>query len=55
MATQVETQGWTRDLVIGGLDPDCIHLLSIYVDRLILGGPYDNKFEFKTARQREAA
>jgi 3-oxoacid CoA-transferase subunit A len=40
---------------VGSLDPDCIHLPSIYVKRLILGAPYDKKIEFKTIRQREAA
>jgi len=40
---------------VGSLDPDCIHLPSIYVKRLILGGPYEKKIEFKTVREREAA
>jgi len=40
---------------IGSLDPDCIHLPSIYVNRLILGAPYDKKIEFRTVREREAA
>src|SRR5947209_330693 len=40
---------------VGSLDPDCIHLPSIYVKRLILGAPYDRKIEFLTVRQREAA
>ncbi|MFL6751632.1 MAG: CoA transferase subunit A [Sphingomicrobium sp.] len=40
---------------VGSLDPDCIHLPSIYVKRLILGAPYDKKIEFRTVRQREAA
>ena len=40
---------------VGALDPDCIHLPSIYVNRLILGGPYDKKIEFTTTREREAA
>ncbi len=40
---------------VGSLDPDCIHLPSIYVKRLILGAPYDKKIEFRTTRQREAA
>ena len=39
---------------VGALDPDCIHLPSIYVKRLILGAPYDKKIEFKTVREREA-
>jgi 3-oxoacid CoA-transferase A subunit len=40
---------------VGSLDPDCIHLPSIYVKRMILGAPYDKKIEFRTTRQREAA
>ena len=40
---------------VGELDPDCIHLPSIYVNRLISGSPYDKKIEFRTVRQREAA
>ena len=40
---------------VGSLDPDCIHLPSIYVKRLILGAPYDKKIEFRTVREREVA
>src|SRR3954454_215545 len=40
---------------VGALDPDCVHLPSIYVKRLILGAPYDKKIEFKTVREREVA
>ena len=40
---------------VGSLDPDCIHVPSIYVKRLILGAPYDKKIEFRTVREREAA
>ena len=40
---------------VGSLDPDSIHLPSIYVKRLILGAPYDKKIEFRTVRQKEAA
>ena len=40
---------------VGSLDPDCIHLPSIYVKRMILGAPYDKKIEFTTTRAREAA
>jgi len=40
---------------VGSLDPDCIHLPSIYVKRLILGAPYDKKIEFRTVREREMA
>jgi 3-oxoacid CoA-transferase subunit A len=40
---------------VGSLDPDCVHLPSIYVKRLILGAPYDKRIEFRTVREREAA
>jgi 3-oxoacid CoA-transferase subunit A len=40
---------------VGSLDPDFIHLPSIFVNRLILGAPYDKKIEFRTVREREAA
>ena len=40
---------------VGSLDPDCIHLPSIYVKRMIVGAPYDKKIEFRTTRQRETA
>ncbi|MBB3764198.1 CoA transferase subunit A [Sphingomicrobium lutaoense] len=40
---------------VGSLDPDCIHLPSIYVNRLICGAPYDKKIEFVTTREREEA
>jgi 3-oxoacid CoA-transferase subunit A len=40
---------------VGSLDPDCIHLPSIYINRLINGSPYEKKIEFRTVRQREAA
>jgi 3-oxoacid CoA-transferase subunit A len=40
---------------VGSLDPDCIHLPGIYVQRMIVGAPYDKKIEFRTVRQREAA
>jgi 3-oxoacid CoA-transferase A subunit len=39
---------------VGSLDPDCIHLPSIFVNRLIDGSPYDKKIEFRTVREREA-
>jgi len=39
----------------GALDPDCIHLPGIYVQRMIVGAPYDKKIEFTTTREREAA
>jgi len=40
---------------VGSLDPDQIHLPGIYVNRLILGAPYDKRIEFRTVRERVAA
>ncbi len=40
---------------VGRLDPDAIHLPGVYVQRLVLGAPYDKKIEFRTVRQKEAA
>ena len=40
---------------VGELDPDAIHLPGVFVNRLILGAPYDKKIEFVTTREREAA
>jgi len=40
---------------VGSLDPDCIHLPSIFVNRLIDGSPYEKRIEFRTVRQRETA
>jgi 3-oxoacid CoA-transferase subunit A len=37
----------------GTLDPDAIHLPGIYVQRMILGAPYDKRIEFVTTRERE--
>jgi 3-oxoacid CoA-transferase subunit A len=39
----------------GSLDPDGIHLPGVYVQRMIVGSPYDKKIEFVTTREREAA
>ncbi|MGZ5187741.1 MAG: CoA transferase subunit A, partial [Caldimonas sp.] len=39
----------------GALDPDCIHLPGIYVQRMLVGAPYDKKIEFVTTREREPA
>ena len=39
----------------GSLDPDCIHLPGVYVQRIVVGSPYDKKIEFVTTRKREAA
>ena len=38
----------------GALNPDCIHLPGVYVQRMVLGAPYDKKIEFRTVREREA-
>ncbi|MEY3624380.1 MAG: putative succinyl-CoA:3-ketoacid coenzyme transferase subunit [Pseudomonadota bacterium] len=40
---------------VGSLDPDCIHLPGVYVQRMIIGAPYDKKIEFRTVRERESA
>ncbi|MCJ2179279.1 CoA transferase subunit A [Novosphingobium album (ex Hu et al. 2023)] len=37
----------------GSLDPDAIHLPGVYVQRLVMGAPYDKKIEFVTTRERE--
>ena len=39
----------------GTLDPDTIHLPGIYVQRLIVGAPYEKQIEFRTTRARETA
>jgi 3-oxoacid CoA-transferase A subunit len=40
---------------VGSFDPDQVHLPGIYVNRLIVGSPYDKKIEFRTVRERAAA
>ena len=35
----------------GSLDPDEIHLPGIFVQRIIVGAPYDKKIEFRTVRE----
>jgi 3-oxoacid CoA-transferase subunit A len=40
---------------VGALDPDAIHLPGVYVQRVILGAPYDKKIEFRTVRERGEA
>ncbi len=37
----------------GSLDPDCIHLPGVYVQRIIVGAPYDKKIEFRTVRNTD--
>lgn len=36
----------------GALDPDQIHLPGVYVNRMIVGAPYEKKIEFRTVRER---
>ena len=40
---------------VGSLDPDTIHLPGVYVQRMIIGAPYDKKIEFRTVREGEIA
>jgi 3-oxoacid CoA-transferase subunit A len=40
---------------VGTLNPDAIHVPSIFVKRLMLGAPYDKKIEFRMTRPAEAA
>jgi 3-oxoacid CoA-transferase A subunit len=40
---------------VGSFDPDQVHLPGIYVNRMIVGAPYDKKIEFRTVRERVAA
>lgn len=40
---------------VGSLDPDSIHLPGVYVQRMIIGAPYDKKIEFRTVREMEPA
>lgn len=42
-------------VLIGSLDPDAIHLPGVYVQRMIIGAPYDKKIEFRTVRERAVA
>jgi len=37
----------------GSLNPDSIHLPGVYVDRIIVGSPYEKKIEFRTTRKKE--
>ncbi|GMN01841.1 CoA transferase subunit A [Erythrobacter sp. MTPC3] len=39
----------------GGLNPDEIHLPGVFVNRMVMGAPYDKKIEFRTTRERVAA
>lgn len=40
---------------VGTLDADAIHLPGVFVNRIVLGAPYDKKIEFVTTREREPA
>ena len=42
-------------VAVGKMVPNCIHLPSIYVKRMINGSPYEKKIEFVTTRERESA
>ena len=42
-------------VAVGELDPDSIHLPGVFVNRMIVGAPYDKKIEFRTVRERESA
>ncbi|WP_072383383.1 CoA transferase subunit A [Novosphingobium sp. NDB2Meth1] len=37
----------------GSLDPDSVHLPGVYVQRMIVGSPYDKKIEFRTVRNTD--
>jgi 3-oxoacid CoA-transferase subunit A len=39
----------------GALDPDQIHLAGVFVNRIVMGAPYDKQIEFLTTREREVA
>ena len=39
---------------VGKMVPNCVHLPSIYVNRMINGSPYEKKIEFVTTRERVA-
>ena len=40
---------------VGELDADCIHLPGVFINRIVVGAPYDKKIEFVTTRERENA
>lgn len=40
---------------VGSLDPEAIHLPGVYVQRIVLGAPYDKKIEFRTVREQADA
>lgn len=38
----------------GSLDPDKIHLPGVYVQRIVVGAPYDKMIEQRTVRKKNA-
>ena len=40
---------------VGALDADCIHLPGVYVQRMIVGAPYEKQIEFRTLREKASA
>ena len=36
---------------LGAIGPDDIHLPGVFVQRMIVGAPYDKKIEFRTVRE----
>src|SRR3546814_11622819 len=39
----------------GSLNPDCIHVPGVSVQRVVCGAPYEKKIAFRTTREREDA
>jgi len=39
----------------GALDADAIHLPGVYVQRIVVGAPYDKQIEFRTTRAPESS
>jgi hypothetical protein len=42
-------------LTLSGLDLDFIHLPGVYLQRMIVGAPYDKEIEIRSVRERETA
>jgi 3-oxoacid CoA-transferase subunit A len=40
---------------VGSFEPDSVHLPGVYVQRIVLGAPYEKMIEFRTTRPREDA
>ncbi len=43
------------EALVDRLDPDAVHTPSVYVKRMIVGGPFEKRIEQRTVRQRESA